>query len=443
MAQVNRDDDATASFLHAATWHGSLDEAAAILAEHPEIATATIHGAAVLGDDATVRRLLELDASNATALAAPYDAAPLVYLCLSRYLRLDKTRSDAFMAAATALLDSGADPDSGFWTKGEHAELETALYGAAGVAHHAPLTELLLERGANPNDEEAVYHSPETYDNAPMKLLVQTGKLTDENLALMLIRKHDWHDYDGAKFLLEYGVDPNIERRRGWRAMNHAVARDNRIEIIELLLDHGADPTVSHHGQSAIAMAARRGRGDLLVLFERRGIPIELSGGDRLMAACARNDLKAIQSITEIEPELVDELGANGGRALAEFAGNGNTDGVRHLLDLGVKADARFIDGDGYWEVAPNSTALHVAAWRAQHAVVRLLLDRGAPVDAPDGKGRTPLALAVRACVDSYWADRRSPESVEALLAVGASTSGVQFPSGYAEVDKLLQSHIA
>ena len=48
---------------------------------------------------------------------------------------------------------------------------------------------------------------------------------------------------------------------------------------------------------------------------------------------------------------------------------------------------------------------------------------------------------AVRACVDSYWADRRSPESVQALLQAGASVNGVPFPSGYAEVDELLKTH--
>jgi ankyrin repeat protein len=82
--------------------------------------------------------------------------------------------------------------------------------------------------------------------------------------------------------------------------------------------------------------------------------------------------------------------------------------------------------------------ALHVAAWRASHATVWLLIERGAPVNIPDGRGRTPLALAVRACVDSYWAWRRTPESVEALLAAGADIGDVAFPSGYAAVDELL-----
>lgn len=58
-----------------------------------------------------------------------------------------------------------------------------------------------------------------------------------------------------------------------------------------------------------------------------------------------------------------------------------------------------------------------------------------------DGHGRTPLALAVRACVDSHWTHRRSPETTAALLRAGARVDGIKFPSGYREVDELLEPH--
>jgi hypothetical protein len=70
-----------------------------------------------------------------------------------------------------------------------------------------------------------------------------------------------------------------------------------------------------------------------------------------------------------------------------------------------------------------------------------LLVARGASVNILDGKGRTALALAVRACVDSYWKGRRTSESVEALLKAGATVRGVAYPSGYAEVDELLKMY--
>lgn len=432
---------------------GTLERAEAILAAHPHVAGSNIHTAAILGDDAAVHRFLEVDPANATAKGGPHGWDALTHLCFSRYLRLDRSRSDGFVRTARALLDSGASAKTG-WIEKNHQpqpEWESALYGAAGVAHHAELTRLLLERGADPNDGETPYHAPEAFDNDALKVLVESGKLNDESRATILLRKTDWHDYEGIRWLLEQGVDPNLVTRWGKTAIHNAVLRDNALEILEVLLDHGADPTLiatradrwnpAFSGRSAVAMAARRGRGDVLELFERRGIPVELQGVERLIAACARNDAAGVGSIAEREPKLVSEMLAEGGNLLAEFAGVGNTDGVRHLLDLGVDVGALYREGDGYFDVAKDSTALHVAAWRARHATVRLLIERGAPIDVPDGKGRTPLALAVRACVDSYWTDRRSPESVQALLRAGASVSGVAFPSGYAEVDELLRSH--
>jgi ankyrin repeat protein len=426
------------AFIEAATWHGSLERAEALLAEHPELPKHDLHAAAIVGDDTTVQRLLERDPKAARDTSPPYGGDALTYLGLSKYLRLDPARTPAFLRAATALLDAGADPNAGFWTTGQHREHETALYGAAGVAHHAELTRLLLERGADPNDVEAVYHSPETYDNDAMKLLVETGKLSRENLSLMLIRKHDWHDYDGVKYLLERGADPNYQRERGWLAIHHAVARNNRLAIVELLLDYGADPTKQNDGATAIERAARRGRGDLLELFKQRGFALEFSGVDKLIAACAMADRKQIASLQATEPALVQELLAQGPRLLAEFTSTWNTEGVEQLLALGVPVDARY-EGDGYFDIAPGSTALHVAAWNIRADLVQLLLGRGALVNAKDAKGRTALQLAVKACVDSYWSERRSPEPASLLLDAGASTEGLRYPSGYDELDRVLK----
>jgi ankyrin repeat protein len=242
-------------------------------------------------------------------------------------------------------------------------------------------------------------------------------------------------------YLLANGADPNRMTRWGFTALHQAVRRDNALATIEALLDASADPTLAnpHDGRTAVSMAARRGRRDVIDLLDRRGVPLGLAGVERLIAACARDDAASVATLREGEPRLVAELLADGGTLLAEFAGVGNADGVRHLLDLGVDVAARF-GGDGYFDIAPDSTALHVAAWRAWPDVVRLLIGRGAPVNPPDGRGRTPLQLAVKACVDSFWTERRSPDSVAALLAAGASGVGVAVPTGYAEVDELLRT---
>jgi ankyrin repeat protein len=421
---------------------GTLDDANAILAAHQEVAGSDIHTAAILGDDAGVGRFLALDAAAATATSDPYGWDALTHLCFSRYLRLDPKRSAGFVRAAEALLGAGASANTGFFEANHQPNpvRESALYGAAGIAHHAELTRVLLAHGADPNDDEVPYHSPETYDNRALMLLVESKRLNADSLATMLLRKADWHDYDGIKLLLDHGVEPNHVTRWRRTALHQAILRDNALEHIELMLDRGADATLLADGQTAVAMAARRGRGDVLASLARRGIAVDLRGVDRLAAACARGDRAAVRAIADGEPQRVVELREREGELLAEFAGVGNTDGVRQLLDLGVPADAPYTTGDPYYGIPKNSTALQVAAWRARHETVKLLIERGAAIDQADANGRTPLALAVRATVDSYWSDRRSPESVRALLAAGASTAGVVVPCGYADVDGLLRT---
>lgn len=430
-------DDPIVAFIKAAVWNGPIDEAERLWAAHPSLAEQSVHAAAILGDLDAVRSHLASDPASATATAPPYAAPPLVLLCLSKFLRDDPNRSREFVDAARALLDLGADANCGFWSGTLPNEFETALYGAAAITRDTELTQLLLAFGADPNDEETPYHTPEGYDLGTLRLLVESGRLTPESLVIMLIRKHDWHDTNGVAYLLAHGADPNRQSRWGRNALQHALLRDNDLEIIDKLLDAGADATVSSHGMSCIAMAARRGRGDVLRSLARRGVLVDLDGLDGLLAACALADDDAIRSRITTLPGLVAQVLTHGGTLLAEFAGNGNAEGVACLLNLGVPIDALY-GGDGYFMIEPRSTALHVAAWRARHEVVRLLIDRGTPIEETDGRDRTALQLAVKACVDSYWSDRRSPESVRALLDAGASSAGIAVPCGYDEVDALL-----
>jgi ankyrin repeat protein len=416
-----------AEFINAAVWHGPLTKANAILAEHPEIAGSDIYTAALLGDDAAVRNFIAADPASATAKGGPRGWDALTYLCFSKYLRLDPARSDTFVRTAMALLDAGASANTGFFDPSHqpNPERESVLYAAAGVAFHEGVTRLLLARGADPNDEETPYHAPETYNLGALKALLESGKLNADSLSTLLLRKADWHHFEGIKLLLESGADPNRTTHWGHTALQQALRRDNALKIIALLLDHGATPDV--------ALAAREGRSDVLQLLEQRGIPIELHGVDGLIADCACG------IAGKPEPALVAELLTMGGTLLAKFCGTGNPAGVRQLLDLGVPVDTPYTEGDGYWGIPKNALAIQVAAWRAQHDVVKLLLEWGSPTDAP---GPSPLALAVRACVDSYWTEMRSPESVRALLAAGAKIRDVKYPSGYAEVDELLKPHL-
>ncbi len=429
---------------------GDLAEAERIRLAHPAVERASIHAAAVAGDDASVREWLRVEPALATAPGGPRGWAPLVYLCFSRYLKLDTARGDAFTRAAAALLEAGADANGGFFDSSysHRPEWECVLYGAAGVAHHEGVARLLLAHGADANDGEVTYHAGESHDLGPVRALLETGRLTADSLAVLLVRKHDWHDLDGVRLLLAHGADPN--RMTGWGVtpLHQAVRRDNATAIVEALLGHGADPSIplapplapaaSGAPADALGLVAWRGRADLLALFEGAGARVVADGPQALVATCARGDAAIARDLATDLPAQREYLGAHAGEVLSTFAGNGNADGVRCLLALGLPVDAVWPRGDGYFEIAPGSTALHVAAWRAQHEVVRLLLAAGASVRAVDGRGRTPLALAVRACVASHWQARRRPDSIAALLAAGADPLVIALPTGYDEADALL-----
>jgi len=114
--------DALASFIDAACvpldgWHasGTLEGAQAILAAHPEAASADIYSAAVLGEADAVQRFLAAHPARATAKGGPRGWDALTYLCFSRFLRLDPSRASGFVNAARALLDGGADENKGLF----------------------------------------------------------------------------------------------------------------------------------------------------------------------------------------------------------------------------------------------------------------------------------------------------------------------------------------
>ena len=82
----------------------------------------------------------------------------------------------------------------------------------------------------------------------------------------------------------------------------------------------------------------------------------------------------------------------------------------RSLLDRGVAIDATT---DEKW------TALHYAAKWGRTEVVKVLLDRGATINAPNAKGRTAL---LEACAFVLWSAGRIGV-VKVLLERGTSTS--------------------
>src|SRR3954447_13486088 len=160
--------------------NGRRDHAEALLALDPELAREGFDAALVLGDVARVRAALGRDTGLATRPGGARDWLPLLYPCHSAFL--GGARTEGLVECARALLAAGADPDSSW----EHPEFGSlgALYGAAGVAHEPRMTALLLEAGADPNDDESVYHATETGDDTCLRLLLDAGARVEGTNAL-------------------------------------------------------------------------------------------------------------------------------------------------------------------------------------------------------------------------------------------------------------------
>jgi len=258
--------------------------AADMLTAATELPNETVWAAAAAADPDAIGRHLRADAALADVNGGPLRWTPLMYLC---YSRATPTRScGETIAAATLLLDAGADPDTGYLWRGMATPF-TALTGVFGEGEQGPrrqprhpcateLATLLLERGAHPVDHQSLYNRMFRPDDSHLELLFAYGLAAAdlspwerrlegaiETRAQMWRRQVDWaaaHGFRARLDLLErHGVDvsgveltapdspntrddPNARDDDGATALHHA-AWDGDLTRIERLLAAGADPT--------------------------------------------------------------------------------------------------------------------------------------------------------------------------------------------------------
>jgi hypothetical protein len=145
-----------------------------MLREQPELFAADPWLACSIGDHAIIEQELDRDPSFANRPGGPLNMPPLVAVTRSRLI-LEPDFETPLLTCARLLLDRGASPDSSWINPKWPDPPQSALYGAAGGTHHADMTALLLNAGANPNDNESLYHSVESRDCTCTRLLLDAG----------------------------------------------------------------------------------------------------------------------------------------------------------------------------------------------------------------------------------------------------------------------------
>ncbi|BDI31639.1 hypothetical protein CCAX7_36900 [Capsulimonas corticalis] len=391
---------------------GKLAKARALLDDTPELAKFSIYSAAAYGDADALRGFLAREGGLANAAGGPRQRLPLLYAVFSRFFQ-DAERRPHLLASVKLLIDAGADPNASY----REAPFEdfplSALYGAAGVLHDAELAEMLLDAGANPNDNESLYHSVEQAANECTALLLRRG--ADPNATNALAHQLDYEDSEGLRLFLSHGADPNRSSPTGGNSLHWAILRRRGPDCIGLLVEYGADMEArSAEGWTPFRQAALTGQTEIAALLESRGANSALTEEDRIIAALALGDLSVLSALRQTDPDQAAKVLQQSPALLAESAEHGRIEAVRALLDLGVSPDSRG---------ANHATALHWACWRAHADVVRLLTARGAALESVGADfGTTPMQWAIHGANNNQerpW--EAFEDTLRAMLDAGAA----------------------
>jgi hypothetical protein len=231
------------------------------------------------------------------------------------------------------------------------------------------LATLLLARGADPFDSQALYNTSITGDDTRwLELLWQRSVEHGRQRAWLTVQPHSI----GGTLAL-----PPIDYLLG-----NAVTFGHHARA-EWLLAHGAKADAQHaYARRPVRdVALMNDDGRLVALLERHGAPaLEPAPDIQFHRALLKSDADRARDLAAAHPELVANVAP-----MLDAASANRVDTVALLLDLG--ADIEQADQGG-------QRALHAAAGAGALDVIRLLIERGAAMDQPTNHNGGPLGVA-------------------------------------------------
>ncbi|RBQ97205.1 hypothetical protein VDGD_05392 [Verticillium dahliae] len=299
------------------------------------------------------------------------------------------------------MLDYGSDPNE------KNREGKTALFEAIFAAR-PDLVTALLDHGANPNLPGPKHMLwPASYQPECLKLLLARGADSKKAPGSMELAV-SINNIESVRLLLAAGVDPNLKKDGIYTPLCTAI-RDNRHDILALLLANKADPNL---------MASEYPAFKCVTHFRTHFLPPLVAAGASLHepsgiieTAVRTNNMEALQwlldqgvdpnarseeghtplttAIAENRPEVVDELIAHGANPSVRGHDWPICMAVRHpaMLKklLPSVSDPRAFKGLVERAVVAN-----------QLESVKLLLAAGVSVEDRNGGVFSPLTTAIR-----------------------------------------------
>jgi uncharacterized protein len=344
------------------------------------------------------------------------------------------------LAIAETLLQAGADPDA---VRGDgYRPIHLALmknFVVGGAAHEGrAIADLLLARGARWTMFLAALVGDEEFIRRALARDRAAANEEDTNHHRPISGAARRGDFELVRLLLEHGADPSLPEEGAphghalWNAVYH-----NHADIAEVLLGHGADPNgMVESSGTPMDMAADKPV--LLALLRAHGGVGKQGPGDAIGRAIAERRFADAERLIAANPEFLNDANWGDG-ILAGPAHDGNHEVLEFLLRLGARVPPVSKWAPYYYfkhertaaflldhSMDPNHmnwhrlTLLHHMAAEGEIGKARLLVDHGAAIEAIDEEYRsTPLGLAAR---------RGQLAMVEFLLDRGADSRHAGMP---------------
>ncbi|KAJ4424447.1 hypothetical protein N0V82_000969 [Gnomoniopsis sp. IMI 355080] len=307
-------------------------------------------------------------------------------------------------------------------------------------AQRLDIAHLLLDRGADPNlpgPKHLLW--PSTYQPAFLRLLLARGADPRKAPGIMELAT-SVNSLESVRILLNSGVDPNAKKDGVYTPLCSAI-RDNRADIVSLLLANGADPNVPASEYPCFKCVTHQRAHFLPQVIEAGGDPTEPRG--IIEKAVLHNNQDALMILLD-HGVNVNAKSAEGYTPLTTAIRENRTEMVDLLLARGADVAIRGQD----WPInmavkRPNilkkllpavsnpkmfKGVVEMAVCANQLESIKLLLSAGFSVEDKNGGVFSPLTSAIR---------ERNKEIVHYLIDVAGAD--VNAPGEHLPIIKALR----